>query len=130
LPWLLQKLSPSFRKGRQAMGVAMRFFLPGANNAEAAEKNYQLIVRHLTKSMGPVREQRYYAIYYKHNGKEQIATVGEPEPLTKEMVIAILRTERDNGPFLICTPNRGVARGHPVFADGGPDTRAIHFEDY
>ena len=108
----------------------MRFFLPGAIDAEAAEKNYQLIVRHLTKAMGPIREQRYYAIYYKDNGEEQVAKVGEPEALTKEMVIAILRTERDNGPFLICTPNRGVARGHPVFADGGPDTRAIHFEDY
>jgi hypothetical protein len=57
-----------------------------------------------------------------------VAKVGEPEPLTGETVVAILRTDSDSGPFLICTKNRGVARGDPVFADGGAHTRAIHFE--
>ncbi|TIR27204.1 MAG: hypothetical protein E5X07_28445 [Mesorhizobium sp.] len=52
------------------------------------------------------------------------------DPLEGQIVIAIFRTARENGPFLICTPDRGVIRGHPILADGGPHTRAIHFEDY
>jgi hypothetical protein len=35
------------------------------------------------------RDSARPGVYYKHNGKEQVAKVGEPEPLTKEMVIAI-----------------------------------------
>ena len=74
---------------------------------------YRSVSEHMPKHMGPVRDQRCYAIYYRHNGKELKAVVGEPDPLEGEIVVAIFRTVRDSGPFLVCTPNRGVVRGHP-----------------
>jgi hypothetical protein len=77
-------------------------------------------------NLGPLLDARYYAIYYEHNGIEHRARVGDPEPLTNETVVAIFRTERESGPFLICTPNRGVTRGDPVLANG--NARAIQFE--
>lgn len=106
----------------------MRFFLPAATDDDQAETAYEAIRKFVVSQAGPVREQRYFAIYYTHNGRDLVAKVGEPEPLTGEMVIAIFRTERESGPFLICTPNRGVIRGEPILADGSHSTRAIHFE--
>ena len=106
----------------------MRFFLPGTESINDAESNYQNIVKFVTEQMGPLRPERYYAIFYKHSGKECVAKVGHTEPLTGEMVVAIFRKERESGPFLICTPNRGVIRGDPVLASS-VGTRAIHFEE-
>jgi hypothetical protein len=48
----------------------MNFFLPFAEDAEQAERVYQSIVTSVIENMGPVRSQRYYAIYYKHNGRD------------------------------------------------------------
>lgn len=104
----------------------MKFFVPAADNEELAETTYQGVRRFMLENMGPLLPTRYYAIFYEHNGVERRARVGDPEPLTGEVVVAIFRTERANGPFLICTPNRGVFRGDPVLASG--DARAIHFE--
>jgi hypothetical protein len=64
--------------------------------------------------------------HYRHNGKELRARVGDPDSL--ERVVAIFRSSLERGPFFVCTPNRGVVRGDPILADGGPNTRAIHFE--
>ena len=108
----------------------MKFFMPAAKNAAQGEDAYQAVARFMRENMGELSAQRYYSIYYSHNGKSMKAVVGEPDPLTGELVCAIFRTARANGPFLICTPNRGIVRGDPILADGGPNTRAVHFEDY
>jgi hypothetical protein len=105
----------------------MKFFLPFAQDADQAEQTYEAIKKFIAPN-GDVSETRYYAIYYRHNGKELRARVGDPDPLTGESVVAIFRSSRERGPFFVCTPNRGVVRGDPILADGGPNTRAIHFE--
>lgn len=104
----------------------MRFFVPGLKDTVEAEDVYKSIVAFNTNQMGPLRKQRYYAIFYSHDGNEIRARVGDPHPLTGEVVIAILRTKREKGPFLICTTNRGVMRGEPILGSG--IARAIHFE--
>jgi hypothetical protein len=106
--------------------LKMKFFVPFAKDPREADATYKSIVAFNTAQMGPLRNQRYYAIFYKHDGNELRARVGDPHPLTGEPVIAILRTERQNGPFLICTENRGVVRGEPILGAG--NARAIHFE--
>ena len=72
---------------------------------------------------------RYYEIRYRHNGRDVVARVGENDPLEHAPVIAIFRAAHRSGPFLICTPNRGVVRGDPIMADGSDRTYAIKFED-
>lgn len=104
----------------------MRFFLPLADDDQQAEQAFDAIFRFVQDQMGPLRATRYYTIVTEHNGKPYRATVGEAEPLTRELVIAILRTARPEGPFLVCTPNRGVERGEPVLASS--NARAIEFE--
>lgn len=105
----------------------MRFFIPEVQDRDEADKVYEAIKRFVQEQAGSLRDARYYAIYYRHNGKDMKARIGEPEPLTGETVIAIFRTDRDEGPFLICTENRGVVRGEPILANG--NARTIPFEE-
>ncbi|KQU95206.1 hypothetical protein [Devosia sp. Root105] len=104
----------------------MKFFLPAAESPEQAEDIYGKVKSFVVEQSGPVRDVRYYAIYYRHNSRDLVATVGEPEPLTGETVVAIFKTQNDSGPFLVCTLNRGVARGAPILASN--DARAIEFK--
>src|SRR5262245_7393473 len=103
----------------------MKFFLPFAT-AQHAEKTYQTIRRSVEQKTFPVADARYFEIFDSDNGEELHARVGEPDPLTGEMVIAIFRAKDSSGPFLICTPSRGVAQGEPILARG--DSRAIEFD--
>ena len=106
----------------------MRFFIPHARDDAQAEQVYEAVRKFTEEECGEVTPTRYYAIYYRHNGEELRARVGDPDPLVGETVIAIFKSDRERGPFFICTHNRGVKRGSPIFASGEPETRAIHFE--
>jgi hypothetical protein len=105
----------------------MKFFLPAAADEKQAAEGYAAIRKFVEGQIGPLSPTCYYAIYYRHNGKDLRVRVGEPDPLTGELVIAILRAKRPSGPFLICTPNRGVQRGEPILASS--DARAVEFEN-
>lgn len=104
--------------------------MPGAENEKMAEDAYQAVRKFISTRMGELSPQRYYKIFYEHNGLEVEAEVGCPDPLEGNLVVAIFRSAEASGPFYVCTPHRGVIDGHPILANGGPHTRAIHFEDY
>jgi hypothetical protein len=104
----------------------MKFFVPAAKDSWEAEAIYQAARKVMESQMGPLLSTRYYAIYYRHNGAELRTRVGDPDPLIGEKVIAIFRTKRNDGPFLICTVKRGVVQGALIQATR--DARAIHFE--
>jgi hypothetical protein len=82
----------------------------------------------MIENVGALDSRRFYSLTYWHNGKTLKATVGEPDPLEGNLVIAIFRTARSSGPYLICTPDRGVNRGDPILAGSGPRARAVEFE--
>jgi hypothetical protein len=103
----------------------MKFFLPFASDLHA-EKTYQTIRKFVEQQTFPVADARYFEIFDRTNGQELHARVGEPDPLSGEMVIAIFRAKDSSGPFLICTPSRGVAQGEPILARG--DSRAVEFD--
>lgn len=101
----------------------MEFFIPAASSAAVAEETWQSIRKFASESLGwPVSDRRIYEIHYEHNGDSLVATVDQPEPLTKAPVIAIL----ESNSYLICTPERGVLRGMPILA-GQPD-RVVAFD--
>lgn len=101
----------------------MKFFVPNAASPEQAEEVWQSVHAFAVETMErPVSDRRIYEIHYRHNGDDLVATVGEPEPLTKEPVIVIL----ESNPFLICTPLRGVVRELPILA--GLPYRVVDFE--
>jgi hypothetical protein len=84
-------------------------------------------IRKFIAPPGELTNARYYAIFYEQNGKEMRARVGDPDPLTGEPVVAILKSSRENGPFYICTPSHGVACGSPILVSS--DARAFQFEE-
>ncbi|HEV7587917.1 MAG TPA: hypothetical protein VGO40_07270 [Longimicrobium sp.] len=102
------------------------FFVPYATDREQAEGVWQATVTFM-KSQGfnVVEDERIYALGpYEHNGKQCVDVVGEKDRYTHEEILVILRT-REWGPTLVCTANRGVARGEPIFAPG--DAFALPF---
>jgi hypothetical protein len=52
---------------------------------------------------------RIFAINHTENGKRLHSEVGKPHPENGETVIAIFTAL--GGPFLVCTPSRGVVSG-------------------
>lgn len=89
----------------------MRFFIPGVSSSDEAERLYEATRKFAESTMGrPIAQRRILRIRYKHDGKDFEAEVGQPCPRIGETVMAILESD----PYLVCTMNRGVARGMPV----------------
>lgn len=92
----------------------MKFFIPAAESTDQAEQVYQSIRGFVG---GPLSPRRVYKLTYTHNGKLLHAEVGKPDQLVGEMVVAILFRDVGNL-YFVCTANRGVIRGGPIFAGG------------
>jgi len=91
----------------------MEFFIPEADDAAQADQVYEGTQRFVSESMGAeLSDRRVYRINGVHNGRQFEARVGERFEQAGELVIAILFDPRRNL-YYVCTPNRGVAQGHP-----------------
>jgi hypothetical protein len=102
----------------------MRFFLPKAADPEEAEKDYQAIRLFVEEHCGPLSGARYRSVTFNHEGKLYVATVGEIEPLARDLVVAIFR-QAEGSLFYLCTPSRGVIRGGPLLAGD-----VVQFEEF
>lgn len=101
-----------------------KFFLPSARDEEMGEKAYLEIKANVEGHPWKIASDRIFAVDHKHDGKLIHSEVGEIEPENGETVVAIFRAI--DGPFLVCTTNRGVARGLPMLTAG--DGRATLFD--
>ena len=71
-------------------------------------------MRYVTEMMDcEIEPVRIFSFDYTHEGQQFRATVGEIEPRTGQLVIAILRSNA----YFICTPYYGVRRGQPMLVD-------------
>ena len=94
--------------------------VPGADGLETTDEElYEAIVQFAEESQGAkVSDDRIQGIRYrepdpKYEKDMYEIEVGEHHPINNEMIEAILLDElRDC--YLVCTPNRGVARGMPI----------------
>lgn len=103
------------------MTEAPAFFIPDVADPEDAEQVYRAIKAFAHETTGwAIGDRRIFRIRYEHNGKSLVAEVGKPDPLTGELVFAILASNS----YLVCTPNRGVRRGMPILA-GVPGRRSV-----
>jgi len=100
------------------------FFVP-ESRPQGSEEFYQWIVRYVTAMLDRVVEPiRIYSLTYLREGERFTATVGEIEPRTGQLVMAILRS----GSFLICTPYYGVRRGEPLTVTFAEACDVLYFE--
>ncbi len=86
------------------------FFIPG-NTPARSEEVYAYVVSYVKAMLDcEIDPVRICAFDYTHEGQQFTAAVGEIEPRTGQLVIAILRSDA----YLICTPYYGVQRGEPI----------------
>ena len=103
----------------------MKFFIPLAEDDAQAERVISA-TSEFTKH--PIPSPRIYSIEYEHHGKRMKATVGEnPDNYYHEVgpVICILG---DDNLLAVCTRDRGVARGEPIFVGHHAVFSATHFD--
>lgn len=99
------------------------FFVPGADDSDAAERLWQRTRSFAEEQTGlEVSDRRVFRVDYRHNEQDFGAEVGQPDPRTGEVCVAIL----ESASFLLCTENRGVARGHPILI--GVPERVVDFD--
>lgn len=90
------------------------FFVPATEDLAQAHRVWQACRLLAEEQVGrPVTDQAYFQLNYSHNGKPMVAEVGKAD-IDGEIVVAILETA---DMFLICTKNRGAARGLPILVD-------------
>src|SRR6266571_2400387 len=89
----------------------MKFFVPHAKGNEQEQRVYDAIKTFAGETLGwDVSDRKIFSIRYKHDGKDYYAEVGQTEKVEGEEVVAIL----ESNTYLVCTTNRGVARGMPI----------------
>jgi len=104
--------------------MAVRFFIPGTD-PDITEDFYRYIVRYVQEMTDLVVEPpRIFSITYMHEGQQFLARVGEPDPRTSQLVMAILRSDA----YLICTPYYGVRRGEPISIARSQVREVVYFE--
>jgi hypothetical protein len=87
-----------------------QFFIPGSSAAKS-EQVYAYVIRYVKAMLDcEIDPARISSIAYRHDGEPARACVGEIEKRTRQLVIAILRSDA----YLICTPYYGVQRGEPI----------------
>jgi hypothetical protein len=101
-----------------------KFFVPG-NTAARSEEIYQWILRYVKAMLDcKLDAARIYALSYTRDGQQLKVTVGEVDPRTGQLVIAILRSDT----YLICTPYYGVQRGEPMQVTFAEANEVQYFE--
>jgi hypothetical protein len=100
------------------------FFIPGAETREQAEEAWLAVKRFTEEQTGwEVSDRRVFRVDYEHHGDQEWAEVGEPFRVaeadgdTPSDCLIIL----ESNSFLVCTYNRGAARGMPYLV-GVPHT--------
>jgi hypothetical protein len=105
----------------------MKFFIPHEPDAAKAEKLYEAIRKLAKNTLGwKITRRRIFRLTISDNGKECHAEVGKQDPLTGELVVAIL----DSNCYLVCTPIRGMRKGDvpPVMVAKDESAWAEEFE--
>jgi hypothetical protein len=104
----------------------MKFFIPHADDKEQEERVYDSIRKWAVETTGNrVLDRRIYSISWRHEGRRYESSVGKPDGRLGEEVIAILEGEAT---YLVCTTNRGVARGMPMLVGKDEAFVVVDFE--
>ena len=100
------------------------FFVP-ENGPVQSEDLYQWIVRYVQAMLDcQIEPVRIFSLTYAREGQQLVATVGETDPRTGQLIITILRSED----YLICTPYYGVRRGEPIRVSASEVSRVQYFD--
>jgi hypothetical protein len=104
------------------------FFVPYVDK-EHEQEVYGAIKQHISASMGStISGRKIFGLRY-YDSEDQrhcYVAVGEKNPITDEVVRAILSSE---GMYYVCTPFRGILGGTPIIAGRDQVSEVIEFEE-
>lgn len=104
----------------------MRFFVPLADSASAAESVYESVAAHVSAS---VQARRICSLEWHHQGHEMSCQVGGTLPSYYQTGIEPVIAIFDCGNlYKACTESRGVATGDGVMIGKHSVTRIVYFE--
>ena len=107
----------------------VKFFIPAVNDNAHAEEVYDAIYRFNNEQMqAELSPRRIHSVSGVHDGKPFVAAVGEPFESLHEVVVAILLDTTRNC-YLICTANRGAARGTPYLSGSNEIKSVVYFDE-
>lgn len=101
------------------------FFMPGIDEAEAAEGIYSATAKNLYGET--VAERRIQRLDYEHNGQRYRAEVGEPDQRGEGVVMAIFGPSSPRNLYYVATLNRGVLRGGAIMIGAGEVRKVYEF---
>ena len=104
----------------------MKFFIPKAKDSKHAQEIYNKAKKFCEYQNGwKIRDTKIYVLRYRHNGLEHIAQVGTLD-YTNGLVVCIFESEVT---YLVCTPYRGVVKGHPMLVGRNEVSDIEYFDD-
>lgn len=100
------------------------FFIPESDPSRS-EDMYLWIVRYVKAMLDcRIKPARIFSLTYTREGQQLAVTVGETDPRTGQLVMAILQSDD----YLICTPYYGVRRGEPMHVVVSDVSKVQYFE--
>jgi hypothetical protein len=105
----------------------MRFFVPGTEDEAQAQHIWDATKKFAEETLKwKVSDRRIFSLAYTDNRKNTFVEVGKADPDNGETVLVILET---NGPYLVCTRNRGVQRDMPLLVGKDEAYKVTDFEE-
>ena len=106
----------------------MKFFVPGTKDRQEAQHLWDATKKFAEETLNwKVTDRRIFSIAHRDEGKNTFVQVGKPESYENgEIVLVILET---NGPYFVCTQNRGVQRGMPFLVGKEEVYQTTDFEE-
>lgn len=104
----------------------MKFFVPGYENAGAAENLLDACAR-FTNSEIPT--SRIYSVSFAHNGKAYEAIVGQPIDSYFQAGGPVFCILKRHNAYVICLHSRGVRSGEPILVGTASVSKTTHFDE-
>jgi len=106
----------------------MRFFFPIGRDAAGELETYNHLKQFLSAALAtPFTERQICSLHYQHAGQAYDVDVGQPHPVTGEIIIALLEGTLPPR-YYVCTHTRGVFEGQPVFIEASDVLSVTEFE--
>jgi hypothetical protein len=103
----------------------MKFFVPNYTDDAKAKAAFEATRKFAGETLGwQISERGVFRLKFRAEGGTVTAQVGQDDPTTGEPVFAIL----ESNAYLVCTHNRGVARGEPVLVGRDEVTEVEYFD--
>ena len=105
----------------------MKFFIPNAESSEQEEVIYESLKKCIKRDNDvTLSGRKIYSIWFRHDGRDCLAVVGEIDPIQSELILAIF-FEPSRDVYHVCTASRGLLAGSTILVGGDEVYKFVDF---